>query len=159
MNTVYLLLGSNMGESKHMLSVAINMIEKNIGKRAISSSIYRTAAWGKNEQPDFLNQIIIVSSSLPPSIILKQIFNIEEEMGRVRTTRNAARVIDIDILYFNDEIINTENLIIPHPQIQNRRFVLIPLQEIAPLYQHPLLKKTAKELLLICPDKLNVQNI
>jgi len=159
MNTVYLLLGSNMGNSEQILSDAINMIEMKIGKRTKSSSIYRTAAWGKEDQADFLNQIIIVSSTMAPSIILKEIFAIEKEMGRVRTTKYAARVIDIDILYFNDEIIHTENLIIPHPQIQNRRFVLIPLAEVAPLYQHPLLKKTAIELLLICPDNLNVQNI
>ncbi len=148
-----------MGDSQHMLSVATNMIEESIGKRTIASSIYRTAAWGKEDQPDFLNQVLVVSSSLSPSIILNEIFNIEKEMGRIRTVKNAARVIDIDILFFNNEIIHTENLIVPHPQIQNRRFVLVPLQEIVPFYRHPLLKKTAKELLLICPDKLNVQNI
>ncbi len=158
MNTVYLLLGSNMGDSEQTLAVAINMIKKNIGKVTKSSSIYRTAAWGKEDQPDFLNQIVVASSILTAPAILKQIFSIEKEMGRVRTTKYAARVIDIDILFFNDEIIHTQNLIIPHSQIQNRRFVLIPLAEVAPFYQHPLLKKTAKELLLICPDKLNVQN-
>lgn len=157
MNTVYLLLGSNMGDSEQTLAVAINMIKKNIGKVTKSSSIYRTAAWGKEDQPDFLNQIVVASSLLTAPAILKQIFSIEKEMGRVRTTKYAARVIDIDILFFNDEIIHTQNLIIPHSQIQNRRFVLIPLAEVAPFYQHPLLKKTAKELLLICPDKLNVQ--
>jgi 2-amino-4-hydroxy-6-hydroxymethyldihydropteridine diphosphokinase len=157
MNTVYLLLGSNMGDSEQTLSAAINMIEDNIGKITKSSSIYRTAAWGNEDQPDFLNQIVIAASPLPAAAILKQIFAIEKEMGRVRTTKYAARVIDIDILFFNDEIINTKNLIIPHPQIQNRRFVLIPLAEVAPSYKHPLLKKTAQELLVISPDKLNVQ--
>lgn len=157
MNTVYLLLGSNMGDSEQTLAVAINIIKKNIGKVAKSSSIYRTAAWGKEDQPDFLNQIVVASSLLTAPAILKQIFAIEKEMGRVRTTKYAARVIDIDILFFNDEIIHTQNLIIPHSQIQNRRFVLIPLAEVAPFFQHPLLKKTTKELLLMCPDKLNVQ--
>ena len=157
MNTVYLLLGSNMGDSEQMLAVATNMIEKNIGKLTKSSSIYRTAAWGKEEQPDFLNQIIIVSSSLSSSTVLKEMFGIEKEMGRVRTTKNAARVIDIDMLFFNDEIIQTETLIVPHPQIQNRRFVLVPLAEISPDFQHPLLKKSSLELLIICSDKLNVQ--
>ncbi len=146
-----------MGDSEQLLCAAINLIEKDIGKITKSSSTYRTAAWGKEDQPDFLNQIIIVSSSLAPSIILNKIFAIEKEMGRVRTTRNAARVIDIDILFYNDDIINTEKLIVPHNQIQNRRFVLVPLAEIAPFYKHPLFKKTATELLLICPDKLNVQ--
>ena len=157
MNTVYLLLGSNMGDSEQMLAVATNMIEKNIGKLTKSSSIYRTAAWGKEDQPDFLNQIIIVSSSLSSSTVLKEMFGIEKEMGRVRTTKNAARVIDIDMLFFNDEIIQTETLTVPHPQIQNRRFVLVPLAEISPDFQHPLLKKSSLELLSICSDKLNVQ--
>ena len=157
MNIVYLLLGSNMGDSEQMLTVATNMIEKNIGKLTKSSSIYRTAAWGNEDQPDFLNQIIIVSSSLSSLNILKEIFVIEKEMGRVRTTKNAARVIDIDMLFFNDEIIQTETLTVPHPQIQNRRFVLVPLAEISPDFQHPLLKKSSLELLSICSDKLNVQ--
>ena len=157
MNTVYLLLGSNMGDIEQMLAVAISMIEKNIGKLVKSSSIYRTAAWGKEDQPDFLNQIIIVSSSLSSSTVLNEIFGIEKEMGRVRTTKNAARVIDIDMLFFNEEIIQTETLTVPHPQIQNRRFVLVPLAEISPDFQHPLLKKSSLELLSICSDKLNVQ--
>lgn len=157
MNTVYLLLGSNMGNSEQMLTVATNMIEKNIGKLTKSSSIYRTAAWGNEDQPDFLNQIIIISSSLSSSNTLKEMFVIEKEMGRVRTTKNAARVIDIDMLFFNDEIIQTETLTVPHPQIQNRRFVLVPLAEIALDFIHPLLKKSSIELLSICSDKLNVQ--
>ena len=157
MNTVYLLLGSNMGDSEHTLTVAKNMIEKNIGKLTKSSSIYRTAAWGNEDQPDFLNQIIIISTSLSSLNILKEMFVIEKEMGRVRTTKNAARVIDIDMLFFNDEIIQTETLTVPHPQIQNRRFVLVPLAEISPDFQHPLLKKSSLELVSICSDKLNVQ--
>ena len=157
MNTIYLLLGSNMGDSELMLFVAINMIEKNVGKRTISSSIYRTAAWGKEDQPDFLNQIIVVLSVLSATEILKKIFDIENGMGRVRTIKNAARVIDIDMLFFNDEIIETENLIVPHPQIENRKFVLVPLTEISPNYKHPVLKKSSEELLNICSDKLNVQ--
>ena len=146
-----------MGDSELMLFVAINMIEKNVGKRTISSSIYRTAAWGKEDQPDFLNQIIVVLSVLSATEILKKIFDIENEMGRVRTIKNAARVIDIDMLFFNDEIIETENLIVPHPQIENRKFVLVPLTEISPNYKHPVLKKSSEELLNICSDKLNVQ--
>ena len=159
MNTVYFLLGSNLGNSKEQLLLAIENIEKYIGTIIKLSSLYSTAAWGNNKQPDFLNQVIIVQTLLAPQIVLNEILAIEEKMGRVRTVKNAARIIDIDILFFNSEIIKVKDLIIPHPEIQNRRFVLIPLVEIADLILHPILKKNAQELLNICTDNLNVQKI
>ena len=159
MNTVYFLLGSNLGNSKEQLLLAIENIEKYIGPIIKLSSLYSTAAWGNNKQPDFLNQVIIVQTLLAPQIVLNEILAIEEKMGRVRTVKNAARIIDIDILFFNSEIIKVKDLIIPHPEIQNRRFVLIPLVEIAALMLHPILKKNAQELLNICTDNLNVQKI
>ena len=159
MNTVYFLLGSNLGNSKEQLLLAIENIEKYIGPIIKLSSLYSTAAWGNNKQPDFLNQVIIVQTLLAPQIVLNEILAIEEKMGRVRTVKNAARIIDIDILFFNSEIIKVKELVIPHPEIQNRRFVLIPLVEIAGLILHPILKKNAQELLNICTDNLNVQKI
>ena len=159
MNTVYFLLGSNLGNSKEQLLLAKENIEKYIGPIIKLSSLYSTAAWGNNKQPDFLNQVIIVQTLLAPQIVLNEILAIEEKMGRVRTVKNAARIIDIDILFFNSEIIKVKDLIIPHPEIQNRRFVLIPLVEIAGLILHPILKKNAQELLNICTDNLNVQKI
>ena len=159
MNTVYFLMGSNLGNSKEQLLLAIENIEKYIGPIIKLSSLYSTAAWGNNKQPDFLNQVIIVQTLLAPQIVLNEILAIEEKMGRVRTVKNAARIIDIDILFFNSEIIKVKDLIIPHPEIQNRRFVLIPLVEIAGLILHPILKKNAQELLNICTDNLNVQKI
>ena len=159
MNTVYFLLGSNLGNSKEQLLLAIKNIEKYIGPIIKLSSLYSTAAWGNNKQPDFLNQVIIVQTLLAPQIVLNEILAIEEKMGRVRTVKNAARIIDIDILFFNSEIIKVKDLVIPHPEIQNRRFVLIPLVEIAALMLHPILKKNAQELLNICTDNLNVQKI
>ena len=159
MNTVYFLLGSNLGNSKEQLLLAIENIEKYIGPIIKLSSLYSTAAWGNNKQPDFLNQVIIVQTLLAPQIVLNEILAIEEKMGRVRTVKNAARIIDIDILFFNSEIIKEKDLVIPHPEIQNRRFVLIPLVEIAGLILHPILKKNAQELLNICTDNLNVQKI
>ena len=159
MNSVYLLLGSNIGDSEQMLAAARMRIEKAIGNIKKNSSIYRTAAWGKEDQADFLNQVIIVESKLSAEKILHRIFFIEKEMGRIRTVKNAARVIDIDILFFNDEVVNTETLQVPHPQIQNRKFVLVPLAQIAADLIHPILKKSIKDLLHICTDPLDVQKI
>ena len=159
MNSVYLLLGSNIGDSEQMLAAARMRIEKAIGNIKKNSSIYRTAAWGKEDQADFLNQVIIVESKLSAEKILHKIFFIEKEMGRIRTIKNAARVIDIDILFFNDEVVNTETLQVPHPQIQNRKFVLVPLAQIAADLVHPILKKSIKDLLHICTDPLDVQKI
>ena len=159
MNKLYLLLGSNIGDSKTKLDIAINYIEKKIGKVIKKSSLYKTAAWGNTKQQDFINQVILVESILGAEDAIQHIFKIEKQMGRVRTIKNAAREIDIDILFFNNEIINSENLTVPHKEIQNRMFVLVPLMEIAPKLKHPLLKKDISTLLLLCKDELNVQKI
>jgi 2-amino-4-hydroxy-6-hydroxymethyldihydropteridine diphosphokinase len=157
MNTTYLLLGSNMGNSKASLSKAVIQIEKQIGTVTRQSGLYSTAAWGNTKQPDFLNQVIIVETKLSALQTMQSILNIEKKMGRVRTVKNAPRVIDIDILFFNKEIIKREYLNIPHPQIQNRRFVLVPLNQLSPNLQHPLLNKTVHQLLINCTDVLNVK--
>ena len=159
MNNTYLLLGSNMGNSLVLLSTAIEQIEKQIGKRLLQSGLYATAAWGNTSQPDFLNQVIEVATSLDATETLQRILSIEKSMGRIRTEKNAPRVIDIDILFFNNEIITRSDLTVPHPEIQNRRFVLTPLYEIAPQMIHPLLNKSIEQLLLMCPDPLAVKKI
>jgi 2-amino-4-hydroxy-6-hydroxymethyldihydropteridine diphosphokinase len=128
-----------------------------LGKVTRKSKLYVTAAWGNSNQPDFLNQVIIVETKLTALQVIEVILNIEIKMGRVRTTKNAPRIIDIDILFFNKEIIAEENLDVPHPQIQNRRFVLIPLNELSPNFKHPVLNKTMHQLLKICPDTLTVK--
>ena len=159
MNKTYLLLGSNMGDSRLQLSTAIKNISMVIGEIIDSSSLYSTKAWGNTDQPDFLNQVIVVNTSLAAQEVLSTILEIESRMGRVRTIKNAPRVIDIDILFFNEEIINQNNLKIPHPEIENRRFVLVPLNQLAPHFQHPVSKENMQTLLLNCPDLLEVKEV
>jgi 2-amino-4-hydroxy-6-hydroxymethyldihydropteridine diphosphokinase len=159
MNSTYLLLGSNMGNSTELLSNAIEQIENKIGPLLLQSNLYATAAWGNTSQPDFLNQVIKIATNLQAVETLEIILSIEKEMGRIRTVKNAPRIIDIDILFFNNEIINRIDLIVPHPEIQNRRFVLTPLNEIAPQMIHPVLNKTIDQLLSFCPDQLAVKKI
>ena len=157
MNKAYLLLGSNLGNSKQQLSKAISFIEKEVGRSTRRSGLYITAAWGNTDQPDFLNQVIIVETTLTAVVTIQTILSIEKKMGRVRTEKNAPRIIDIDILFFNKEIINQPGLIIPHPELQNRRFVLIPLNELSANYIHPVSGKTIHQLLRVCPDNLAVK--
>jgi len=148
-----------MGNSNELLSIAIKNIEKKIGKVYRKSSLYQTAAWGNINQPDFINQVIIVKSKLDAGICMERALTIENELGRVRTQKNAPRIIDIDILYFNKDIINLSNLTVPHLAIQLRRFALVPLNELSPNFVHPVLKKTNHQLLKNCPDHLNVKKI
>lgn len=159
MNEIYLLLGSNLGNSLEQLTDAKKNIEKSIGKIMRHSAVYQTAAWGKTDQPDFLNEVIIVHTEITAAETMSQILIIEELMGRIRTEKNAARVIDIDILFYNKEIIKTSFLTVPHPLIQERKFVLVPLNELSPHFIHPVFHKTMQQLLSACPDKLDVKKI
>ncbi len=156
MNKTFLLTGGNIGDRRKNLDTATALIQKEIGNIIKSSGIYETAAWGITNQASFYNQIHLVESELSAEDILQNILKIEAIMGRVRTIKNAARIIDIDILFFNEEIINKPNLIVPHPEISNRRFVLMPLSELAPGMIHPVLNKTTDELLQNCKDPLDV---
>ncbi|MCX6293125.1 MAG: 2-amino-4-hydroxy-6-hydroxymethyldihydropteridine diphosphokinase [Sphingobacteriales bacterium] len=157
MNTAYLLLGSNLKNPEQQLFSARNLIIAEIGEIINTSSLYATAAWGNTNQPDFLNQVIVVNTDFSAITLMETILNIEANMGRIRTQKNAPREIDIDILFFNNDIIDLPELIVPHPLLQERKFVLIPLSEIAPNYKHPILIKTTQELLEICTDRLDVQ--
>ena len=159
MNKIYLLLGSNIGNGQKQLFKAISLIQKKVGKINRLSSKYKTAAWGKTDQPDFINQVIIVESDLSARAVMQTILAIESTMGRVRTEKNAPRIIDIDILFFEKEIIDETDLVIPHPAMHLRRFVLVPLNELSPNFIHPVLKKTNHQLLLTCTDKLDVKKI
>ena len=146
MNYTYLITGGNIGDKKKNLEKAATFIEKKIGHILKSSAIYETAAWGNTDQASFYNQVHFVETLLSPDKLMSIILDIEKRMGRVRTIKNAARIIDIDILFFNDEVIETETVLIPHKEIPNRKFVLKPLLELAPDYIHPLLKKTMMQL-------------
>ncbi len=157
MNKTYLLLGSNMNNPHHQLSIAIKNITLQIGTITRKSKLYATAAWGNKNQPDFLNQVIIVETNMPALETIKKILAIENKMGRVRTKKNAPRIIDIDILFFNKEIISEKNLDVPHQQIENRRFVLVPLNELSPGFTHPVTHKTIHKLLIDCTDTLDVK--
>ncbi len=148
-----------MGSSHEQLTVARKLLSGKLGPVLRQSKLYQTAAWGERNQPDFLNQVIILQTKHDATSCMKFILEIEQTMGRIRTVKNAARIIDIDILYFNKEVLNTPNLVIPHPAIQDRRFVLIPLNELSPLFIHPVLGKNNHELLLQCKDKLGVKKI
>lgn len=152
---IYLLLGSNMGDKRLQLVTTIQKICRTC-EILKQSSIYETAAWGNTNQPSFYNQVIQIATSFDPIYLLSILLKIEEEMGRVREDKWGQRIIDIDILYYDDRIIETDNLSIPHSEIQNRRFTLVPLVEIAAEYQHPILKKNQKELMDDCEDDLAV---
>jgi 2-amino-4-hydroxy-6-hydroxymethyldihydropteridine diphosphokinase len=152
MNNVYLLIGGNMGERMANLAAARNRINIDCGRITASSSIYETEAWGYKEQPAFLNQALAIETSLEAEKLMEEILKIELALGRKREIPLGPRIIDIDIIYFNDEIINSSNLTIPHPSMAQRKFVLMPLTEIAPAYIHPILLKTNEVLLKECGD-------
>jgi 2-amino-4-hydroxy-6-hydroxymethyldihydropteridine diphosphokinase len=157
MNTAYLLIGGNIGEREKYLDKAGELIDLNCGEIVAHSDMYETAAWGKTDQAAFLNQALQIETSLSAPELMHCILQVEKKMGRVREEKYGERVIDIDIIFYNDEIYKTDNLIIPHPEMQNRRFVLVPLAGIAAGHLHPVLKKTIAELLELCTDKLEVK--
>lgn len=153
---VYLHTGSNMGDREDNLRQANGLIEQYIGKIKEASHLYETQAWGKTDQPDFINQALMVETHQSPQEVLKSIFKIEELMGRVRSEKWASRVIDIDILLYGNQIINDKDLKIPHPHLHERNFVLIPLMEIAGEVEHPVMKLPIEEIYFECNDSLDV---
>jgi 2-amino-4-hydroxy-6-hydroxymethyldihydropteridine diphosphokinase len=157
MNKVYLGLGTNLGDRKRNLREAIEKIEEQIGKVLNSSSVYETVPWGFEAESDFLNMVVEVETGLSPSELLKKIFEIESKLGRERTQdRYSSRVIDIDILLYDDLVVEEKGLKIPHRLMHERRFVLAPLCEIAPGLVHPMLKKSISALLDECRDRTKI---
>ncbi len=146
-------LGSNVGDRLNYLTLSKTAIQNYIGSIKLSSNIYETEPWGVDNQDSYLNQVIAVQTDRTPNELLNYIHLIERELGRIRRVHYGPRTIDIDILFYGERIIDIENLKIPHPHIQKRRFILVPLSEILPKMQHPLLKKTNQELLNMVKDE------
>ncbi|SMD32397.1 2-amino-4-hydroxy-6-hydroxymethyldihydropteridinediphosphokinase [Reichenbachiella faecimaris] len=159
MSQCHLLLGTNIGDKKHNLLQARELIIARIGKIIKPSAIYQTSAWGKEDQDDFLNQVLAIETEQSPEVLLGKCLDIEKDLGRVRFEHWGERLIDIDILYYGDQVITSQRLTVPHPEIQNRRFTLVPLVEIAPEYKHPKMNQTNKDLLGLCTDPLEVVKI
>ena len=158
MNEVYLQLGSNIGDRLDNLNQSIKIITERIGNVLEKSSVYESTPWGVENQRNFLNQVIFVKSNFDPYTILDLVLQIEKDMGRIRIEKWGERIIDIDILFIDDFIIESENLCIPHEFIAKRKFVLQPMCEIAAGFIHPKLNKTISKLLEECIDeeKVNV---
>jgi 2-amino-4-hydroxy-6-hydroxymethyldihydropteridine diphosphokinase len=157
MKPVFLGIGTNLGEREENLGKAIKLIEEHIGNITEESSVYETEPWGFKSETSFFNMVIKVETNLTPSGLLGRILMIEAMMGRLREGQGyKSRIIDIDILFFGSRIFENKILKIPHPRIQERRFVLVPLSEIAGDLLHPVFKKSIQELLQECKDKSKV---
>ncbi|HEX9917285.1 MAG TPA: 2-amino-4-hydroxy-6-hydroxymethyldihydropteridine diphosphokinase [candidate division Zixibacteria bacterium] len=158
MEIVYIGVGSNLGDKKSNIQKAIDSIkEKRILREIKASSLYLTEPVGKKGQPDFLNLVIKGKTELTPFELLDSLLEIEKNLGRKRKEKWGPREIDLDILFYDDMVVNQENLVIPHPEIPNRRFVLVSLMELSPDLKHPLLNKNIKQLLKDTKDHSKVE--
>jgi 2-amino-4-hydroxy-6-hydroxymethyldihydropteridine diphosphokinase len=157
MEKAWLLVGSNEGDREKQLQYALDEIAAHCGPVHTKSGIYETAAWGINEQPDFLNLVVEIGTVLEPLKLLSAILEIEKSAGRQREVKWGQRTLDVDILMYGNTILHLPELTIPHPYLHLRRFTLVPFEEIAPQLMHPVLHKTIHELLQECPDTLPVK--
>ncbi|MGV7976841.1 MAG: 2-amino-4-hydroxy-6-hydroxymethyldihydropteridine diphosphokinase [Anaerolineaceae bacterium] len=156
MAVVFLGLGTNLGSRAENLTAAREQLAAKL-RVLRASSVYETEPWGFREQPAFLNQVLQVETDLSPARLLRYLKRLEKQLGRTKSFRYGPRLIDIDILFYAQLVINTRRLQIPHPRLPERAFVLVPLAEIAPEFVHPVLRRTVSELLLDCPDKESVK--
>ncbi|MGK7396643.1 MAG: 2-amino-4-hydroxy-6-hydroxymethyldihydropteridine diphosphokinase [Candidatus Cyclobacteriaceae bacterium M3_2C_046] len=159
MKGIFLILGSNLGDRIQVMAKTHRFIQQYIGPIKNSSAIYETDPWGIEDQPAFLNQVVEVETDLLPHLLLECLQQIESQVGRVRKEKWGQRLIDIDILYYHDQIIATDRLKIPHPEIPHRNFTLVPLCEIAAEQLHPVLRVSQNNLLEKSSDHLRVRKL
>ena len=160
MNKAVLLLGSNLGDGQLLFQHVISMIDERLGKLEMQSALYQSPPWGFEHENNFINQVLIMNTEKDTEQVLQSCLQIEVDLGRKRKTQGyGARIIDIDVLFVNDEVIETETLVIPHPRLHLRKFTLLPLAELIPDFVHPTLNKTIQELLAACEDNSEVRKI
>jgi 2-amino-4-hydroxy-6-hydroxymethyldihydropteridine diphosphokinase len=158
MNRVFFGIGTNLNKRESNINEAVARIEEHIGKIIAFSSVYETEPWGFQSENEFLNMVVKVETNLTPYGLLERIRMIESLLGRVRSNKYyTSRIIDLDILLYENKVINETSLKIPHPLMQDRKFVLVPLCEIEPYLIHPVLNQTIASLLEKCKDKSNVR--
>jgi len=160
MKKVFLGIGTNLGDREVNLGSAVECIRESIGRVVCISSVYETEPWGFSSDDQFLNMVVEVETAHKPSGLLGRMLMIEAKMGRLRSGEGySSRLIDLDILLFGNKVMNTKSLVIPHPRLHERKFVLVPLCEIAPGFVHPVLKKDIKALLKECTDKSRILKV
>ena len=160
MHQVFLSIGGNLGNKRANFDKVYTHIQNELGCIILRSSVYETPPWGFDSEDSFWNQVLCIETLLNPSEILEKIKNIDAAFGRKRISEGySSREMDVDILYFEDKIIETENLTIPHPLLHKRLFVVVPLAEIVPDWVHPVLKLTSVEMLNNCEDKSEIKKV
>ena len=159
--SVFVLLGSNLGDRELLVNQACRMMGERCGEIVAKSRLFESEPWGFQSEHWFLNMVVRLATPLSPDALMQELLNIEKELGRDRTVQHegyVSRPMDLDILYYGDEIIDTQLVIVPHPRLHQRRFTLLPLCDVAPDFVHPTIKKTNLQLLDECQDsgKVNI---